>query len=200
MPEEKTTRGSWPSSQLPVFLTLDFVYLETWTHDYLHPIGNGQIYMFGTRLCNKKQFCKNSSGETLQSLWPTALPLAPQGNQVPCLQTHKWLLPLDHLDKHSHHTPQNNLSHGLSNPISQATHTWTLQPILKCVPFLLCAFVLFCIFPSCLYTLFGIYILFLHSWCGAPTNLVILISELQIPIKNLYTNRDFGKNGRKIYF
>lgn len=130
MPEEKTTRVSWPSSQLPVFLTLDFVYLETWTHDYLHPIGDGQMYMFGTSLCNKKQFCKNSSGETLQSLWPTALPLAPQGNQVPCLQTRKWLLPLDHLDKHSHHTPPNNLSHGLSNPISQATHTWTLRQIL----------------------------------------------------------------------
>lgn len=130
MPEEKTTRVSWPSSQLPVFLTLDFVYLETWTHDYLHPIGDGQMYMFGTSLCNKKQFCKNSSGETLQSLWPTALPLAPQGNQVPCLQTHKWLLPLDHLNKHSHHTPPNNLSHGLSNPISQATHTWTLRQIL----------------------------------------------------------------------
>lgn len=130
MPEEKTTRVSWPSSQLPVFLTLDFVYLETWTRDYLYPIGDGQMYMFGTSLCNKKQFCKNSSGETLQSLWPTALPLAPQGNQVPCLQTRKWLLPLDHLDKHSHHTPPNNLSHGLSNPISQATHTWTLRQIL----------------------------------------------------------------------
>lgn len=35
-------------------MPINFVYLETWNHDYVHPIGDGLLYMIGTSLCNTK--------------------------------------------------------------------------------------------------------------------------------------------------